>query len=64
MSDKDKDYPSPFDELGRDLIALGTALRDHDSKLETVVGLAMRCGLTLRFGLAKRAEVEHTQAAP
>ncbi len=57
------DYPTPFDGFGRDLIALGTALRQHDTTLEDIVSLSMRCGLVLAFGLVKDKPIS-TEPAP
>lgn len=43
-----------FTILGKSFVKLGTALQNHDSKIEDLSNLAFNCGLKMEFDLVRR----------
>lgn len=52
-----------FDELGRRLIALGEAMRNSRSTIETLVPLAHACGIRLQLRLVGDQHPDHDEVS-
>jgi hypothetical protein len=56
MANPQRSPVEPFDELGRRLIALGEAMRNPRSTIETLVPLAHACGIRLQLRLVEEQQ--------